>query len=61
MKKYNATFKVIKWYNGGKAEHIITRTIEARTIESAKKKAEKMETYGSARTWNLLQEVSEVA
>lgn len=59
MKKFEATFKVIKWFNGGMRESAITRIIEARTIKSAQNKATKMEAYGSSRTWYLLQSVKE--
>lgn len=59
MKKFNTTFRVIKWYNGGKSEHTIIKVVEAKTLKSAYNKARKMESFGKARTWYLLQNIEE--
>ena len=61
MKKYNVTFKRIKWSINGMSEGIITRTIEAKTVKSANNKAKKMESFGKARTWYILLNVELVA
>ena len=59
MKKFNATFRVIKWYNGGFSERTIVKVVEAKTLKSAYNKACKIETFGKARTWYLLQNIEE--
>ena len=59
MKKFNATFKVIHWFNGGKRESTVIKEIEARTLTSATNKARKIEQYAQHRTWYLLENVVE--
>lgn len=59
MKKFNATFKVIYWFNGGERETTVTKEIEARTLTSATNKARKMEQYAQHKTWYLLTNVVE--
>lgn len=62
MKKYEVTFHVTRFFNGGMREFESTKTIEARNLKSATNKARKMEVCGAkARTMWLVKEIKEIA
>ena len=59
MKKFKATYKKTAWLVGETKESNIERTIEARTLSSAKNKARKLEVGGSSRVWYQLVNIVE--
>lgn len=60
MKKFEATFHKTVWFNCGMRECKVTKIIEAKTLNSAKNKALKMEQCGPSKTWYLLKNVIEL-
>lgn len=54
MKKFVATFDHYINFAGGHREETITKVIEAKTLNSARNKARKMEEVGFKKSRNLL-------